>query len=503
MQIRRRKTRKGAGDEHASGSQNSLFGEILDWMLAPLLFLWPISIIATHHVANSIANQPYDQSLAENVRTLGRLISVRDDKVHVDFPAPARLLLRADEEDTIYFQVRSPHGEIVAGDADLPQVSLDASGPVDQVLFRDDEIAGDDVRIAFMQFHAGNPPSAGLFVVQVAETRVKRSNLASRVVAGVLLPQFAIIPMAVILVYFGLGRGISPLNRLQRLIKRRRPSDLSPIGTTDLPEEVRPVIVAFNDMMERLEQNLHAQQRFIGDAAHQMRTPLTGLKTQAQFAMRETDPEALRHALRQIATGVDRAGRLVNQLLTLARTEGVELAQRKHEVLDLSALIRDVVADWVMIAIEKDIDLGFETAGPAMITGNPFLLRELAKNLIDNALRYTGHGGHVTCRIVANPDTVLFEVEDDGIGISEEQAELVFERFYRVDDAGTEGSGLGLAIVQEIAMQHDSRASLRPNPAGKGAIARVAFAAWHPPTVPPPLPDDFSELYRQSPPIGT
>jgi signal transduction histidine kinase len=125
-----------------------------------------------------------------------------------------------------------------------------------------------------------------------------------------------------------------------------------------------------------------------------------------------------------------------------------------------------VVADWVMIAIEKRIDLGFESAGPAMITGNPFLLRELAKNLIDNALRYTAAGGHV-CRVNANPDTVLFEVEDDGIGITEEQAELVFERFYRVDDATTEGSGLGLAIVQEIAMQHDSRASLRPNPAAR------------------------------------
>jgi two-component system sensor histidine kinase TctE len=121
---------------------------------------------------------------------------------------------------------------------------------------------------------------------------------------------------------------------------------------------------------------------------------------------------------------------------------------------------------------------------------------------VDNALRYTPAGGHVTCRILGNFNTVMLEVEDDGIGISEEQSELVFERFYRVDDATTEGSGLGLAIVQEIAMQHDSKASLRPNPRGRGAVARVVFAAWHPPAPPPPPPDDFSELYRQSPPIG-
>jgi two-component system sensor histidine kinase TctE len=155
-----------------------------------------------------------------------------------------------------------------------------------------------------------------------------------------------------------------------------------------------------------------------------------------------------------------------------------------------------------MVAIEKGIDLGYESEGPAMITGNAFLLRELAKNLVDNALRYTPSGGRVTCRILVNPDTVVLEVEDDGIGISEADAELVFERFYRVNDAASEGSGLGLAIVQEIAMQHDSKASLRPNPKGQGAVARVVFAAWRPPVPPPPPPDDFSELYRQSPPIG-
>ena len=269
-----------------------------------------------------------------------------------------------------------------------------------------------------------------------------------------------------------------------------------------MPEELEPLVEAFNEMLERMKKNVGAQQRFVADAAHQMRTPLTGLKTQAQFAMRETDPQALRHALRQIATGVDRAGRLVNQLLTLARTEGNEPAQQQQEPLDLAQLAREVVEEWVIIALEKQIDLGFESSGPAMISGNAFLLRELAKNLIDNALRYTPSAGHVTCRLLVTYQQVTLEVEDDGIGISEDHAELVFERFYRVDDATTEGSGLGLAIVQEIAQQHEARASLSPNPRGKGSVARVVFPAWHPPPPPPPPPDDFSELYRQSPPIG-
>ena len=256
-------------------------------------------------------------------------------------------------------------------------------------------------------------------------------------------------------------------------------------------------------MLESMKRNVEAQQRFVADAAHQMRTPLTGLKTQAQFAIREADPEALRHALRQIAVGVDRAGRLVNQLLTLARAEGGEAAQQSHEPLDLVALVRDVVADWVTVALDKRIDLGFEADETAMVSGNVFLLQELAKNLLDNALRYTPADGRVTCRVVCSAGKTILEVEDNGVGITEAQAEMVFERFYRVDDASTEGSGLGLAIVQEIATQHNATASLRPNSAGRGAVARVIFPTWKPPPPPPPLPDDFSELYRQSPPLGT
>jgi two-component system sensor histidine kinase TctE len=162
-----------------------------------------------------------------------------------------------------------------------------------------------------------------------------------------------------------------------------------------------------------------------------------------------------------------------------------------------------VVEDWVGPALAKKIDLGYECEGEAMIVGNAFLLRELAKNLIDNALRYTPNGGHVTCRVLHTLGVVVLEIEDDGVGISEEHAEMVFERFFRVDDATTEGSGLGLAIVQEIAAQHDASASLRPNPGGRGSVARVVFPAWCPPPPPPPPPDDFSELYRQSPPIGS
>ena len=489
----------------AAETERSLFGEILDWMLAPLLFVWPLSIAFTHYFANNVANFPYDQSLREHVAAIARQVKLVNGRPVLSLPASARALLRADETDNVYFHVLTADGKLLAGDRDLP--SIDES-PAEEVVpgdiyMRDLDFKGQDLRVAYMYLADVDMPRNRWVLVEVAETTEKRSQLANKIVASVILPQFIIIPLAVMLVWFGLSRGLRPLTRLRETIEARKPDDLSPIATRRVPEELEPLVEAFNGMLERMKRSVEAQQRFVADAAHQMRTPLTGLKTQAQFAMRESDPEALHHALRQIATGVDRAGRLVNQLLTLARTEGGELAQSRHQPIDLALLIRETVEDWVMLAIEKGIDLGFEADEPAMINGNPFLLRELAKNLIDNALRYTPEGGRVTCRVLVRLPSVLIEVEDNGIGISEEQAELVFERFYRVDDSATEGSGLGLAIVQEIAVQHGSRASLRPNPRGRGAVARVAFAAWSPPPGPMPPPDDFSELYRQSPPIGT
>jgi len=488
----------------AAESERSLFGEILDWMLAPLLFVWPLSIAFTHYFANNVANFPYDQALREHVTAISRQVKLVNGKPVLTLPSSTRALLRADETDNVYFHVIGREGKLLAGDRELPnpdrKVASDALPG--EIYFRDIEMNGQDVRVAYSYVADGEMPRDRWVLVEVGETMEKRTQLANKIVASVILPQFVIIPLAVMLVWFGLSRGLRPLNRLRKRIENRDPADLSPIATHRVPEELEPLVEAFNEMLVRMKRNVEAQQRFVADAAHQMRTPLTGLKTQAQFAIREADPEALRHALRQIAAGVDRAGRLVNQLLTLARAEGGEAAQHHHEPLDLVALMREVVEDWVMVALAKPIDLGYEADESAMVNGNVFLLQELAKNLIDNALRYTPADGRVTCRVLCFGSKVILEVEDNGVGITEAQAEMVFERFYRADDAATEGSGLGLAIVQEIAAQHNASASLRPNPTGHGSVARVVFPLWQPPPPPPPIPDDFSELYRQTPPLG-
>ncbi len=458
----------------ADDTPNSLFGEILDWMLAPLLFLWPISIAATNHVANHIANQPYDQALADDVVALSRLVSIEGNKVVVNLPAPARILLRNDETDTLYYQITGLNGKVIHGDGELPWIAVPEAAEFGKVLYRDENLGGDELRVAYQFLRA--PSGLTPVLVQVAETRHKREALASRIISGVLLPQFAIIPLAVILVWMGLTRGIAPLSRLQERIRRRRPADLSPLSVNRVPEEVRPLVLAFNEMMARLETNLQAQQRFIADAAHQMRTPLTGLKMQTELAMDETDPRRMREALTLIAESTDRAAHLISQLLVLARTEASHEKVHRVEPVDLEALARAATLLWVERAMARRIDMGFEgTHRPQMIEGVPLLINELLTNLIDNALKYTLPTGSVTVRVRAT-EFIVLEVEDNGIGIAPEDHERVFERFYRVLGTEADGSGLGLPIVAEIAELHRARIELESGNDGRGSLFRIVFA---------------------------
>lgn len=465
--------------EFAVGAQggppvpHSLFGEILDWLLAPLLLLWPISIVATNHVANQIADLPYDRQMSASVQAIVRLVDVRDGQVNVDLPLAARDMLRSDEDDTIYFQVSGPRGELLAGDGDIPPPQGDPVAEIGATLYRDATIGSDEARVAYQYLHAGT--GEGAILVQVAETRHKREQLASRIISGVLLPQFAIIPVAVILVWLGLTRGLVPLARLQARIRRRRPDDLSPLNLRNVPEELRPMVAAFNDMMARLEDNLESRHRFISAAAHQLKTPLTGLKTQTELALQETDCVQLHEYLQRIAGGVERAARLTSQLLQLARAEASHEQRDATEAVDLDALARAVTVQNVPRALARDIDLGFEEAGAALtVAGVPLLLRELIDNLIDNAIKYTPVGGRVTVRLRGEPERTL-EVEDSGIGIPAEDRSFIFDRFYRALGTDAEGSGLGLAIVREIADLHQIGIEVLDNPAGHGTLFRLTF----------------------------
>jgi two-component system sensor histidine kinase TctE len=457
--------------------QRSLFGEILDWMLAPLLLLWPMSVALTWLVAQGIANRPYDRELGQLAFSVAR--EMRADPAFerglagrhdLRLAEPTAALLRSDDVDRIWYQVRSAQGELVGGDADLAPPS-DERAPADEVQFRDDSVHNDAVRVAYLW--VGTPAGANSgVVVQVAETFDKRSRLATEIIKGVILPQFVILPVAVLLVWFALARGIAPLNALQQRIRRRQSQDLSPIDEHDVPEEVAPLVRSINDLLARLDQTMGSQKHFLADAAHQMKTPLAGLRMQAELAQREIDaggdPQAIKRSLKQIARSSQSAAHMVNQLLAMARAEDAEQARRLQDV-PIVRLAREVVRDFVPRAMDKRIDLGYEgpdadSADPAAprLIGQPMLVRELIRNLVDNALQYTPAGGTVTVRLMPDPygRVIVLQVEDTGPGIPEGEREQVFQPFYRALGTDVDGSGLGLAIVKEIADKHGASVTI-------------------------------------------
>ncbi|MDR7378660.1 two-component system sensor histidine kinase TctE [Rhodoferax ferrireducens] len=450
--------------------QRSLFGEILDWMLTPLLLLWPVSLALTWLVAQGIAGKPFDRALEYNAQALSQLLVVsQPHQAQFSLPLPAREIMRADDSDQVYYQVRGAHGELLSGDTDLPLPPVDEKPAEGPVHLRDDEMRGLDVRVAYLWVSLdlpGNP----LALVQVAETREKRSVLAAEIIKGVMLPQFVILPLAVLLVWLALVRGIQPLKQLEERIRARTPDDLSPLDEKAVPLEVAPLVSSVNDLLTRLKDSIATQKRFLADAAHQLKTPLAGLRMQADLAQREgTNTAELKRSLQQIGRSSIRATHTVNQLLALARAENSGVSQ-SLQLCDLARLAMEVVRDSVPRALEKRIDLGYDGAEPGspgvQIQGNPTLLKELVRNLVENAVHYTpssdAHPGIITVRILAAPDGqgTLLQVEDNGPGIPPAERELVFQPFYRALGTEADGSGLGLSIVQEIARQHQARVLL-------------------------------------------
>ncbi|MDO8250026.1 MAG: sensor histidine kinase N-terminal domain-containing protein [Rhodoferax sp.] len=469
--------------------QRSLFGEILDWMLTPLLLLWPVSLVLTWLVAQSIAGKPFDRALEYDVGALAQLVTVSNNRVQFNLPLPARELLRADDSDTVYYQLLGARGEYLSGERGLPLPPDDEKPVFGEVRIRDDEFRGVDIKVAYTWVQvplAGARPA----LVQVAETMEKRSVLATEIVKGVMLPQFVILPLAVLLVWLALVQAIKPLNQLEERIRARRPDDLSPIDAQAVPLEVAPLVYSVNDLLMRLKDSIATQKRFLADAAHQLKTPLAGLRMQADLAQREgANTEELKQSLRQIGRASIRATHTVNQLLALARAESSGSAMPRT-ICDLADLTMAVVRDCVPRAIEKYIDLGYEGTQPGaeggQLAGNPTLLKELIRNLVDNAINYTPSSvdkpGVITARVLTDPfgKTLVLQVEDSGPGVPEAERELIFQPFYRALGTEADGSGLGLPIVMKIAHQHNATVSMedtRPGHVPPGARFSVRFVA--------------------------
>jgi two-component system sensor histidine kinase TctE len=457
-------------------STPTLRRSLLLYLLVPLMAVWLFSGVVAFRIASNYANIAYDRSLFDSVETIEEQIKMKDGEATLDLPKAAWEVLGFDAQDEVYFDVRRADGVILAGEYDIPDPPP-RQHVLGKAIFSDGAFRGKRIRIASLYVNPGGEGSgqAGRVLVQVAETLNKRKTMADEVLWAVIVPELILVVLAGFSVWIGVSRSLRPLEQLRDAVGNRSHRDLSPIQERRSPREVQPLVAAINGLMQRLNMVLNAQRHFIADAAHQLRTPLAGLTTQTELALRQTDPEAVRHALGQIHAGVERSNHLVQQLLSLARAESGPDLTMEFEPLDLNALARQETAEWVPRAVHKGIDLGYDGPERAVeIIGQAVLLREMLANILDNATRYCPEGGKITVHL-ANGDRPCLSVEDNGPGIPLAERERVFERFHRVPAHGESGSGLGLAIVREIARAHGARVWLDESGGGAGLRVNIQF----------------------------
>ncbi len=453
---------------------SSIRRHLLCWLLMPILALCVVGALITYILAVGFATEAYDAAMLETVHSLHNRLHQANSHLQVDLPPAAVALLKHSDKDAFYFQVIGDGGKIISGDKYIPDPEPDEKVS-QEPLFYYGIIDNTEVRICALRVSVSGDPTKRL-ILKTAETTVGRTQLIQSILLGVVAPQLVLIFLAGLAVWLGVARGLKPLQILKEAVESRNPSDLRLIDCGNVPKEVKPLVMALNNLLARLQEDRDAQKRFVSNAAHQLRTPLAGLKTQTELALRYRDADELRQSLKHISTSADRATRLAQQLLSLARVEPAVFLNCELEAIDLNKIARDATRELVPQALSKKIDLGFEgNSMPQVIHGDAGSLHELATNLIDNAILYTQPAGKVTVRVLTSPTGPLLVVEDNGPGIPVSERKQVFERFYRVLGGNTRGSGLGLAIVREIAEAHKADIELRDGPEGIGTSVHVRF----------------------------
>lgn len=434
---------------------------LLKWLVAPILVFNLLAASLTYLLAWTPAQLAFDQGLLD--AATGLAARLRPGNPAMGLELPAAQVLQAGAPDPSWFVVRDAHGGVLAGDPAFPR--REGAEPV-----RDDRMHGQPVRIASLLV----PGRHGPVEVGVARTLSQRQQVRSAIVRALVLLEVLFSLALVGLVWFSVGNGLAPLARLRARLDARGSHDLAPLDDSGMPRELTPLVAAFNALLGRIAAGARAQDDFRANVAHQLRTPLAGLRLQLEWlaGRHRDDPETVR-SVELLLQANERMIRQANQLLSLERAGPDRFEQTQLVPLDLSAIVGESVQTFVEQALRKDIDLGFELA-PARIRGERHMLRDLVDNLVDNALRYTPAQGKVTVQCRATADGVLFAVEDSGPGIPLEKRAQVFQRFVRLDQH-SQGSGLGLAIVREIAAAHGARVELGDVEGARGLRVAVDF----------------------------
>ncbi|MBZ0222751.1 MAG: sensor histidine kinase N-terminal domain-containing protein [Dokdonella sp.] len=449
----------------------SLRQRLLTILLLPLTLAWIGSGVLIYVLALHYANVNYDRSLADTAHSLERIAS---SEAGADGLSPqVRMLLESETADPTWYSVRSVEHGVLAANLDMP---LPAQTPVVGAPPRLDSVTvgNRSLRMASLALRDGN--SGDTIVISSAETLNARHALAREILIGTLPVVLILIGIVLALVWVGVSRGLRLLDPLVEQLAQRRARDLEPLDQSNVPTEIRPLTQTIDALLQRVRGLLEVQERFIADAAHQLRTPLAGLRLQAERALADPRPDSVREALSHVERLSAGAGRAAGQLLALARAQAE--AHDNFARVDLARLARDLAAERVPEALRMGIDLGYE--GPATNAdsyGDAVMLREALVNLVDNALNYAGERGRVTISVRQELRTLVLEVEDSGPGVPEAWWPRLGERFFRPPESRREGSGLGLAIVRRIIERHGGAVSFAHGRSGTGLRVTLRLPA--------------------------
>jgi two-component system, OmpR family, sensor histidine kinase TctE len=439
-------------------------------LLPALALLMLLGGVADYWIAVATTRNAYDQALASAALAAAASLRSEDGQWQVGAAQHAAVTRRADADGSRLYSITGPAGELIAGTPQLPAALTEIAGSGDNVSFRDADYQGQKLRVASVR----TDTDRGAVTVTVAETLQRRASTQRVMLFGKLLVDFAELDVTLLLISIAVYFGLRPLSRLGEQVEQHSNSTLARFTEADAPGELRPLILALNHLLELRHEAALSQRRFVADAAHQMRTPVTGLLAQLELLLQMPAAVAMRGELQAINRGVQQLAHTANQLLALARAEPVAALGESFKAVPLRPLVEHLVERNLDRAVNAGLDLGAD-AQAAQVTGDAWLLEDLLGNLIDNALKYTPSGGHVTVRSGVEDSHPFLEVEDDGPGIAESERLRVRERFYRLPGAPGSGCGLGLAIVDEIARAHDASFTIGVPPAGRGTRMRIRF----------------------------
>lgn len=468
---------------------HSLSRQLLLWVLLPQVVLWLAGGVAAYHLAASYANEAIDSSLLQASRSLARQLKPIGTGLLIDFPKAAQDVLEADPQDRQFYMVSSPPGRFILGNRALPAPPDHVTQTHDTPFFYDgtmpaDQAGDEGLRLRVVALHRrfgeGDVASQQTMLVQVARSRANREELARRILVDILLPLSTLVLLMTVIVSLGIRAGLAPLTRLRHQVEGRAPTDLTPLQLAAAPRELWSLAGAINTLLAEIRHHVDRQKRFTADAAHQLRTPLAGLKSQTELALHATTDPDLHQRLQRVHDSAVRSTHVVSQLLALARAEPSASDTLPRTPVDLTQLASETTAECVPRALRRGVDLGLDESPskPLWVLGHHLLLREALLNLIDNALEYSGAGSEVTVRthLSAQGEAVELTVTDNGPGIAAGEKDRVFERFHRATDMGN-GCGLGLAIVQEIVHRHGGTVVLQDaNPRGLRVVVSLPRA---------------------------